>query len=362
MIGLLAWAAMCFIVFTIAELRTEEPLIPMSLFRNRIFAVAMLVTLISGVAMMGSFFYIPLFMQGVIGASATNSGFVLIPMMISMAIASAVSGQFMSRLGRYRIRGSWDWRSWSWEPSSLAAGCELDAERRDVRDDCVWHRAWDFDAAVYAGGQNAVPYRLMGVSTSTMQFLRSVGGTFGVAMMFSLIQSGYHTRLATAIPPEARDNPGIREALDDPLFIQNPQAFEGVRGAFSSFGEQGESLFAQSIQGVKESLAVGIADAFLVSVFILIVALAISVFMQEIPLRKAHYSPEEQDFPGSTPEADLALAPVAGGANGHAGDVDEAAPRAAPGLPECPRQAPFVPTLALTLLAAARAAATATTS
>ena len=67
---------------------------------------------------------------------------------------------------------------------------------------------------------------------------------------------------------------------------------------------------------MKESLAVGIADAFLVSVFILIVALVISVFMQEIPLRKAHYSPEEQEFPGRLPEADVALAPVAGGANG----------------------------------------------
>jgi len=164
--------------------------------------------------------------------------------------------------------------------------------------------------------QNAVPYRFMGVSTSTMQFLRSVGGTFGVAIMFSLIQSGYHNRLATAVPPQARDNPQIRGALDDPLFIQNPQAFEGVRQAFAGFGDQGEALFTQSIQGVKESLAVGIADAFLLAVFILVVALAISVFMQEIPLRKAHYTPEEQESFGRLPEVAVALPPVAGGANG----------------------------------------------
>ena len=123
--------------------------------------------------------------------------------------------------------------------------------------------------------------------------------------------------LATAVPPEARDNPQIRSALDDPLFIQNPQAFESVRETFAGFGAQGGALFEQTIQGVKESLAVGIADAFLVSVFILIVALVISVFMEEIPLRKAHYTSEEQEAAGTLPEAAVALPPVAGGANGH---------------------------------------------
>ena len=152
-IGLLAWAAVGFIVFTIAELRTEEPLIPMALFRNRIFTVAALVTLISGVAMMGSFFYIPLFVQGVIGASATNSGIVLIPMMVSMAIASAISGQLMSRLGRYRIQGIVGLGLMVVGADlALAVGCELDATRCDLRDDPLRHRPRDFDAAVHAGG------------------------------------------------------------------------------------------------------------------------------------------------------------------------------------------------------------------
>jgi hypothetical protein len=120
------------------------------------------------------------------------------------------------------------------------------------------------------------------------------------------------------VPPQPRDNPQIREALDDPLFVQNTQAFERVQQAFSGFGDQGGALFAQTIQGVRESLAVGIADAFLVAVFVLIAALVIAVFMKEIPLRKAHYSPEEQESAGSLPEAAVALPPVAGGSNGDA--------------------------------------------
>ena len=170
----------------------------------------------------------------------------------------------------------------------------------------------------------------MGVSTSTMQFLRSVGGTFGVAIMFSLIQGSYHNRLATAVPPQALNNPQVRKALDDPQFVLNPAALERVQQAFGSFGQQGEALFGQTIQGVKESLAVGIADAFLVAVFVLVVALVISVFMEEIPLRKAHYTPEEEAAFGSLPEAAVAIPPVAGGANGHPASLGGEAPKEAP--------------------------------
>jgi EmrB/QacA subfamily drug resistance transporter len=333
-IGLLTWAGACLIIFTYAELRTDEPLLPMSLFRDRIFAVAALVTFISGIAMMGSFFYIPLFVQGVIGASATNSGIVLIPMMIAMAIASAISGQLMSRLGRYRIQGIVG-LALMVVGAALLSQLDVNSTRRDVT----------YAMVIFGIGlgtsmpifmlavQNAVPYRFMGISTSTMQFLRSVGGTFGVAIMFSLIQSGYHGRLTSAVPPQARDNPQIRDALDDPLFIQDTQAFERVRQSFSAFGGQGEALFADTIDGVRESLAVGIADAFMLAVFILITALAISVFMREIPLRKAHYTAEERESAGSLPEAAVALPPVAGGANGYdtSPEARNEEPREAPG-------------------------------
>ena len=104
-IGFLAWSVVALALFVYFELRTNEPLLPMHLFKNRVFTVSALVTLITGFAMMGSLFYIPLFVQGVLGASATNSGLVTMPMMIAMAIAAAVSGQVMSRLGKYRVLG-----------------------------------------------------------------------------------------------------------------------------------------------------------------------------------------------------------------------------------------------------------------
>ncbi|HEV8575271.1 MAG TPA: MDR family MFS transporter [Dehalococcoidia bacterium] len=324
-IGFFAWAAVGLVVFTYAELRTEEPLLPMSLFRNRVFAVSALVTLISGVAMMGSFFYIPLFVQGVIGRSATNSGLVVMPMMIAMAIASAIAGQLMSRLGRYRLLGILG-LSLMIIGAVLLSSLTVNSASRDVT----------YAMIVFGVGlgtsmplfmlavQNAVPYRFMGISTSTMQFLRSVGGTVGVAVMFSLIQSRYHDGLTSNVPAAALEQPQIRQALNDPQFPLNPEASQRVQQAFLAFGDQGQTLFAQTIEGVRASLATAITDAFLIAVFILIVAVIVSLFMKEIPLRKAHYDAEEAaeiaalSGPGPAPAGVVAaIPPIAGGANGN---------------------------------------------
>ena len=306
------------------------------MFRNRVFAVSALITLITGVAMMGSLFYIPLFVQGVIGRSATNSGLVTMPMMISMAIASGISGQLMSRLGRYKVLGV--------VGLSIMVGGAVLLARMNVDSTST-----DATIAMIVFGmglgtamplfmlavQNAVPYRVMGVSTSTIQFLRSVGGTMGVAIMFSLIQRQYHNSLATNVPESVRSRPELAKALGDPQFILNPQAYQQVQSAFSSFGAQGQALFSQTIEGVKTSLATAIADAFLLAVFILAASVVIALFMKEVPLRKQHYTPEEE-LAVATPAAPApafegmpahGLPPVAGGSG------DEPAPGTAPPPP-----------------------------
>ncbi len=323
-IGFFAWAGGGLIIFTYAELRTEEPLLPMSMFRNRVFAVSGLVTLITGVAMMGTIFYIPLFVQGVIGRSATNSGFVTMPMMIAMAIASAISGQVMSRLQRYKMLGV--------VGLAVMAGGGFILANMDAHSSSTDATLGMIVLGIGLGTsmplfmlavQNAVPYRLMGVSTSTMQFLRLVGGTMGVAIMFSLIRSQYSDGLASNVPSAVRDQPQIQQALNDPQFLVDGQALQRVQTAFSVFGTQGQALFAQTIEGVKASLATAIADAFLIAAFVLAVSVVIALFMKEIPLRKAHYTPEEDDEfvvpPEPAPSAAgawPALPPVAGGANG----------------------------------------------
>lgn len=329
-IGMLSWSVIGIAMFAYVELHTDDPLLPVSLFRNRIFLVSSLVMLVTGFAMMGSLFYIPLFVQGIIGASATNSGLVTMPMMIAMAIASGITGQLMSRIGRYRAIGVGG--------LLIMVGGMYLLSRMDVGS-----RSFDARLAMVVFGiglgmsmpifmlavQNVVPYRVMGVSTSTIQFLRGVGGVMGVAVMFSLIQSKYHDALTQNLPQSVKDKPELLSTIEDPQFLLNEGAFGQIEQAFLALPQGGAELFQQTIQGVKVSLAGGIADAFLISVFIMLAAVVIGAFMKEVPLRRIHFvdaeghvAPEIGDLaeaPGTRGAAPVLTPGIAGASAGSSG-------------------------------------------
>jgi len=311
-IGFFGWAIAGLALFTYFEMRSEEPILPMHLFKNRVFAVSCLVTLISGFAMMGSLFYIPLFVQGVIGSSATNSGLVTVPMMIAMAIASAITGQILSRFGRYRIPAVIG-LSLMVVGMVILAQVDVNSSRRDVTLAMIVFGAGLgasmplFTLAV----QNAVEYRVMGIATSSMQFFRSVGGTMGVAILFTIIQAHYHDGLAETVPPQVQAQPQLSRVLDDPQFLLNQDARDQVELSFASFGDQGEALFAATMTGVRTSLANGIAEAFFIAIFVLIGALAVSLFMKEVPLRRSHVIHDDgKSSPGVA--SDIAVRPSGG--------------------------------------------------
>jgi hypothetical protein len=175
--------------------------------------------------------------------------------------------------------------------------------------------------------QNAVPYRLMGIATSTQQFLRSVGGTMGVAVMFSLIQANYHDGLARSVPQEVQQDPRLSGAIRDPQFLLDTGAESRLEQAFSGFGPQGVQLFDATIQGVRDSLAVAIGDTFMISTFVVMGCVAVSLFMKEIPLRKVHFVVEEGLAPPPPEDAAGVPSPAAvlGPSDVPASDVEDGA-------------------------------------
>ena len=102
-IGLGVIGAVSLSAFVFAERRAAEPVLPLALFRNSVFATTSLVGLIVGFALFGSITYLPLFLQVVNGASPTASGLQLLPMMGGLLIASIGSGQLITRTGRYKV-------------------------------------------------------------------------------------------------------------------------------------------------------------------------------------------------------------------------------------------------------------------
>jgi EmrB/QacA subfamily drug resistance transporter len=173
------------------ERRTPNPIVPLSLFRLRTFSAAAATSFTVGVGMFGAIMFVPLFVQGVLGESATNAGLVLTPLMLALVAASAGSGQVISRTGHYR------WAIVS-GPVLMACGFALlgalDPESSQG----------DATVAMIVLGlglgllfqnlmlviQNTVPSRELGAATSAGQFFRTTGGTVGVTVMGAVMTAG----------------------------------------------------------------------------------------------------------------------------------------------------------------------------
>jgi EmrB/QacA subfamily drug resistance transporter len=190
-IGTLAASVVLLALFALIERRVPEPIIPFDLLRNPTVASSVACMALVGMAMFGTISFVPLFVQGVIGTSATSSGVVLTPLMLGAVTTSFISGQLVSRTGRYRPNTLVG-------PLVLAAGTLL-LWRMDVHT-TNGEAARDMVIAGIGLGtmmqifvlsvQNSVPRAAMGTATALTQFSRSIGATLGVTIMGVIVNQG----------------------------------------------------------------------------------------------------------------------------------------------------------------------------
>jgi EmrB/QacA subfamily drug resistance transporter len=196
-IGIVTIAAFVFV-----ESRVSEPILPLSLFRNRTFAVTSAVGFIIGLALFGAVTYLPLYLQIAKGVSPTKSGLQLTPMMLGLLVTSVLSGQLISRWGRYRtfpIIGTAVVTVGMILLSRLGVGTSL------------WVAALDMVVLGLGLGlvmqvlvlavQNAVDYKYLGVATSGSTMFRSIGGSIGVSLFGAIFANRLDTELAQRFPP-----------------------------------------------------------------------------------------------------------------------------------------------------------------
>ena len=227
-LGLIGAGAVLLAIFLWWERRVAQPIVPVELYKIRTVSAASLAGFFTGVGMFGTIMFVPLFVQGVLGGSATSSGLVLTPLMLAMMVTSVGSGQVITRTGRYR------WALLS-GPIVMGAGFGLLSML-----DAGSTRTSTTLAMVVAGAglgllvqnlalvvQNAVPSRHMGVATSLAQFSRSIGGTVGVSVMGAILAAGLPAGAATRAlggggAGAAASSPAAREELADaihPIFM-----------------------------------------------------------------------------------------------------------------------------------------------
>ena len=290
-IGLLVLAFVAAVAFVRVERDALEPIIPLSLFRSPIFAVIIGVTFLTAMGMFGSVSYIPLFVQSVIGTSATNSGLVTMPMMLTMAITSTAIGQVLSRTGRYRILLVVGLAVMTVGMYMLSQ-MDVHSNRGEAtRDMVVLGIGLGFTMPItFLVALNTVSHQMLGVTTSTVQFTRSVGATLGVALMGSLLNGRLQSELVSQTPPEVTQNvpAPLLQRLQDPQILVVADAMKQVHEAFLGLGNQGQQLYDEALLATKTALAMGITYAFLVGAAITVGALVLGIFLKEVPLRQTY--------------------------------------------------------------------------
>jgi EmrB/QacA subfamily drug resistance transporter len=198
-LGLIAASVVCVLAFIAVELRAREPILPMSLFANRNFAVASTVGLIVGLSLFGAVTFVPIYLQVVKGVSPTASGLLLMPMMLGMLATSVMSGRIISRFGRYKFFPIIGTATMTFGLIMLSR-LTVASNQYQTTLDALWlglGMGMVMQVLILAV-QNSVDYKHLGVATSGTMLFRSVGGALGVALFGAIFANGLHARLGPA--------------------------------------------------------------------------------------------------------------------------------------------------------------------
>ena len=276
-VGMFVVSALVLAVFVAWEHRAREPILPLDLFRNRTFAASQAALFFIGAAMFGTILYVPLFVQGVLGESATSSGAILTPLMLALIGASVAAGQLVSRTGHYKgvLLTS---------PVVLAIGFWL-LSRLDVhstlgettRDMVVVGLGLGLGTSTFVlVVQNAVPRSMMGVATASTQFFRTIGATIGVTVMGAMLTSNLHDELAGRLSPSQLAHVG------------------GAASPGSLVAGGAVSLPADVAAALRDALGAAIEPVFAIGVPLMLLALVATLFVERRELRRSvHEGPAE---------------------------------------------------------------------
>ncbi|GAA1403547.1 MDR family MFS transporter [Kitasatospora putterlickiae] len=277
-LGLTALAAATLIGFCYVEQRVKEPMLPLSLFRNLNFTLVSIIGFVVGFVMFGSTVFLPLYQQTVQGASATNSGLLLMPMMFGMLVISLVVGQAVTKTGKYRIypiigtivmtAGLLLLSTLSTDTSGFASACWM----------VVLGAGMGFLMQItMLVAQNSVELKDMGVASSTATLFRTIGGSFGVALFGALFNS--------------RVTETMNERLGSAAAAGGSQGGDPAQLSPAAL----KALPAPVQDAYHHAVANGMHTVFLWGAAVAVIAVAAAVFVREVPLRGAGTPPSDAE-------------------------------------------------------------------
>jgi len=306
----------------------DDALIPLKLFRNPTFSMATVLGVLVGFGMFGALLTVPLYLQLVNGATPTESGFQMLPMIAGLMISSIVAGQLISRTGRYKIfpitgtafmaagffwftNLSFDKPYWFMMVGMLLVGLGLGQLMQTLT----------------IASQNSVGARDIGVATSASTFFRQIGGTLGTAVLFSVLFSRIPQTIAAAFADSSLQG-RAQAALADQSVLTDP-ANASILKLYQAAGNGDTSQVSGALDGNTSFLNTadrrlaapfldGFANAavtvFWVALAVVLVAFVLSFFLKATPLRQKSAIDEAADDARAAVAADAALSAQAAAA------------------------------------------------
>ena len=266
-LGLAAAGLVLLALFILQERRAEEPILPPHLFANGIFRVSLLLMFLVAIGLFGALVYLPVFLQLATGASATNSGLLLLPLMAGLLCTSIASGQLITRTGHYK-----------WSPLTgtfiMTIGLFL-LSRMTIDTTRLTSGLYMLVLGFGLGGlmqvsvlatQNAVDRRDLGTATSAIGFFRNLGGAVGVAGFGAVFTNRLAHYLPQHLPASALGRFNVKALQGSPSTIhQLPPVLR---------------------DGIAQSFAQAIHVVYLVAVPIAALSFVVALFLKELPLRE----------------------------------------------------------------------------
>src|SRR6266849_4447504 len=293
-IGLFIAAAVLLTLFFWLETRTAEPIITPRLFTNSIFLVSVIAMFLVSAGMFGAILYLPLFAQGVLGESATNSGFVLTPLMVGFMFSSIVGGQLLARTSRYKVLAIIGFAVAAVGMFLLSRMAVTTTQGEVIRNMIITGLGIGVMMSLFTiVVQNAFPYRQLGEVTASLTFFRSIGSTMGVAVMGTIMTNGFQNAWQSNIPAtRKRIIPADRLAhLENPQLLLAPDFVANIKHNFAALGPQGLVIFRQLIEAIQKSLSTAITNVFFLGFTMMVLGFVTVLFLREIPLRKSNTAP-----------------------------------------------------------------------
>ena len=301
-LGLFLATILSLIVFIIIERKVKSPVLPLDLFKNNIFTVSNVIGFILGAGMFGAIMYMPFFIQGVIGTSATASGLVMMPMTLSMVIASAIGGQFITKTGKYKAFALVGLLVMA---SGMVSMSFMDTSTTNtiaVMNMIIVGVGLGIAFPIFTlTVQNAVEQKFLGVATASSQLFRQIGGTVGVAIMGTIMSTRMQDKMESLAKESGVDmgsmtntDPalagGLKE-LQNPQVLMDPDKLDQIQ---ASLPEQMQTLFTQLVDILREALSYSLSGVFLVGGIVIGTGFVLTFLLKEIPLRQSNNASSEK--------------------------------------------------------------------